>query len=115
MDRPQFLVKVVNWLREGYPNGVPSGDYVPLFALLRRQLSDDEVKTVARQLIQSGQGPGGDPEPVTSVDVGVLITKVTDELPSDADVERVRKRLEYKGWPFDPNPLGDPPADETGE
>lgn len=51
MDRPQFLVKIVNWLREGYPNGISTGDYVPLVALLRRQLSEDEVKSVPRRLI----------------------------------------------------------------
>lgn len=115
MDRPQFLVRVVNWLREGYPNGVPSGDYVPLVALLRRQLSDDEVKSVSRQLIHSGQVTDDGPEPITSIDAGVLITKVTDELPFEADVARIRKHLEEKGWPFDPSPLGDPPTDETGE
>jgi hypothetical protein len=31
----------------------------------------------------------------------VLITRLTDELPSPADVERVRARLAAKGWPLD--------------
>ena len=35
------------------------------------------------------------------VDIGVLITQITDELPSPADVERVRERLAAKGWPLD--------------
>lgn len=119
MDRPQFLTRVVNWLREGYPNGVPSGDYVPLVALLRRQLSEDEVHSVSRQLIHSGQVTDEGPEPITSIDAGVLITKVTDELPFEADVARIRKHLEAKGWPFDPHPLDtppdNPPAEDPGE
>ena len=35
------------------------------------------------------------------VDIGVLITQITDELPAPADVERVRVRLAAKGWPLD--------------
>jgi len=31
----------------------------------------------------------------------VAITQITDELPSPADVERVRQRLAAKGWPLD--------------
>ncbi|HEY9314809.1 DUF3349 domain-containing protein [Williamsia sp.] len=108
MDRPQFLTKVVSWLREGYPNGVPSSDYLPLFALLRRQLSEEEVTSVSHELIKSGQMIDNRPEPITSIDAGVLITKITDELPLEADVERIRKHLESKGWPFSLTPLTDP-------
>jgi hypothetical protein len=35
------------------------------------------------------------------VDIGVLITQLTDELPDPADIERVRNRLATKGWPLD--------------
>jgi hypothetical protein len=35
------------------------------------------------------------------VDIGVLITQLTDELPTPGDVERVRERLATKGWPLD--------------
>jgi hypothetical protein len=35
------------------------------------------------------------------VDIAVLITQITDELPSPEDVERVRERLAAKGWPLD--------------
>jgi hypothetical protein len=35
------------------------------------------------------------------VDIGVLITQLTDELPSPEDIERVRERLAAKGWPLD--------------
>jgi hypothetical protein len=31
----------------------------------------------------------------------VLITQITDELPSPEDTERVRTRLAAKGWPLD--------------
>ena len=55
---PSFLDSVVGWLREGYPQGVPEQDYVPLFALLRRRLTDDEVATVVEHLVASRLDPG---------------------------------------------------------
>jgi hypothetical protein len=38
----RLLARIVAYLRAGYPEGVPANDYVPLLALLRRRLSDDE-------------------------------------------------------------------------
>ena len=88
-----FLAKIVAWITAGYPEGVPGPDRVPLFALLRRGLSDDEVKAVTRELKDLGE--------FDSADIGVLITQITDELPTPEDVERVRARLATKGWPLD--------------
>ncbi len=105
MDRPTFLKSVVNWLRAGYPNGVPQGDYIPLVALLRRQLTDEEVRDVAVTLINDTHPAE---EQISKIDAGVEITKVTEDLPSDTDVTRVRKVLEGAGWPFDAHPLGPP-------
>ena len=89
----RFLNSVVAWLRAGYPDGIPPTDYFPVLALLSRRLSNDEVKLVARDLMQRGD--------FDHVDIGVLITQLTDELPSPVDVERVRERLVAKGWPLD--------------
>ena len=89
----RFLNSVVAWLRAGYPEGIPPTDYFPVLALLSRRLSNDEVKLVARELMQRGD--------FDHVDIGVLITQLTDELPSPLDIERVRERLAAKGWPLD--------------
>ncbi len=89
----RFLNSVVAWLRAGYPDGIPPTDYFPVLALLSRRLSNDEVKLVARDLMQRGD--------FDHVDIGVLITQLIDELPSPGDVERVRERLAAKGWPLD--------------
>ena len=50
MPLPPFLASVINWVRAGYPEGVPDVDYVPLFALLGSQLSEDDVKAIAQEL-----------------------------------------------------------------
>jgi hypothetical protein len=88
-----FLSSIVSWLRAGYPEGVPPTDTFPLLALLARRLSNEEVQAVANELIRRGE--------FDQVDIGVMITQITDDLPSPEDIERVRARLAAKGWPFD--------------
>ena len=89
----RFLSSIVAWLRAGYPDGIPPTDYFPVLALLSRRLSNDEVREVARDLVHR--------DGFDDVDIGVLITQMTDQLPSPEDVERVRGRLAAKGWPLD--------------
>ena len=93
---PSFLTAIIEWLRAGYPDGVPEADYVPLLALLRRRLSDEEVRDLAAELGRLGVLPH------ERVDIQVMITKVTNEMPSEADVARVRDRLAAHAWPDRP-------------
>ena len=89
-----WVTSVVGWLKAGYPDGVPECDYVPLLAVLARRLSTDEVQAVAAQLVRDGRLP------VDDTDIGTMITKVSDELPREEDVSRVRQRLALGGWPL---------------
>ncbi len=97
----RFLTGIVSWLRAGYPNGVPSNDYLPILALLSRRLTGEEVRAVAQQMMQLSD-PG-------YIEIGAEILRVTDELPAPADVERVRAKLAAHGWPLD-DPRDDQPA-----
>ena len=92
---PTVLNRVVSWLREGYPDGVPQQDYVALLALLRRRLTDDEVHEIALELAQEGMAP---PD---VADIATSITKVTDAMPSEEDIDRVRDHLAFRGFPED--------------
>jgi Protein of unknown function (DUF3349) len=89
----RFLSSVVSWLRAGYPEGIPPTDTFAVLALLSRRLTNDEVKLVANELMQRGD--------FDKIDIGVLISKLTDELPSEGDIARVQTRLAAKGWPLD--------------
>ena len=89
-----FMSSILGWLRAGYPDGIPETDYIPLMLVLARRLSSDEVKAVAAELSRSGDLP------IDNVDIGTLISKVTNELPSEEDVTRVRAKLALGGWPL---------------
>ena len=55
------LARIVSWLREGYPGGVPEHDYMPLIALLERRLTRSEVKKIAKALRRADVSPAGPP------------------------------------------------------
>lgn len=93
------LARIVNWLREGYPGGVPEHDYVPLLALLERRLTRSEVKKIAKALRRADVSPAG------PSDIAAAITEYTHADPNDKDLRRVRDQLAKKGWPVEfPDP-----------
>jgi hypothetical protein len=93
MALPPFLEKIVEWLRAGYPEGVPEHDYIPLFALLGSQLTNNEVSAIADELATSA-------DPGSAEAIKAAIANVTHTQPNDADINRVRARLAAGGWPL---------------
>src|SRR6185437_4151055 len=99
MALPPVLQKIVTWLRAGYPEGVPEHDYIPLFALLGSQLTNDEVTLIADELAFSA-------DPQSSEAIKKAIAAVTNTTVYDSDIARVRSHLAAGGWP-----LATPPRD----
>lgn len=93
MSLADLVMKMLEFVRAGYPQGVPQTDCFALLAVLRRRLTDDEVAAVAAQLASCGQLE------IDVDDIGAAITRITDESPSADDVDRVQRRLEPIGWP----------------
>ena len=93
MPLPPFLSSIIRWVRAGYPEGVPDVDYIPLFALLGSQLSEDDVHAIAQELENESK-------PESAEAIRKAIAAVTDHQASDADVARVRSRLAAGGWPL---------------
>ena len=89
------MSSIVAFRRTGYPKGLPATGYVPILALLRRRVSDDEILTITTKLIVPGR------RSIDTADAGVEVTRITDEMPSQDDVERVRHRLNAIGRPGD--------------
>jgi len=88
-----IVANIVSWLRAGYPEGVPEVDYLPLFALLGRHLTEDEVHAIADQLVASGDAQSAEA-------IQAAINSVTRETPLDVDIARVRAHLAAGGWPL---------------
>jgi len=90
---PPVVKRIVEWLRAGYPEGVPDVDYMPLFALLGSELSNNDVELIAREL-------ENETDPQSAEAIKAAIVAVTNTKPNEADVNRVRARLAGAGWPL---------------
>jgi hypothetical protein len=101
--RSNFLTRSVDWLRAGYPTGVPRRDYVALLGLLRRKLTEDEVRKIAQELADESQKSS---EPISTADIEAMIDDKVLQTATPEDVARVSARLAAGGWP-----LVDPPQD----
>ena len=89
-----LLSDIINWLRAGYPEGVPEQDYIPLLALLGRHLTEDEVDQIAAQL-------GRNDARLSRESIHAAIARTTREPPHESDIARVTARLAAGGWPLE--------------
>jgi cytochrome c553 len=101
--RANFVVRAVDWLRKGYPTGVPRQDYVALLGLLRRKLTEDEVRQIARHLAKDSERTN---DAISTADIEHMISDTVLQDASDEDIVRVSAHLAAGGWP-----LADPPAE----
>lgn len=85
------IERIVAWLKGGYPHGIPEADYVPLLAVLRRRLTQEEIDELADRIIRDGLIPA------VRVDVGAEFLRVTHELPSEAEIRRISEKLADAG------------------
>ncbi|OBA64035.1 hypothetical protein A5647_02905 [Mycobacterium sp. 1100029.7] len=86
-----LVSKAVAFLRAGYPAEMPPTGYLPLAALLPRRITHDEIVDITGEFIAR------DPSPISTIDVGVAIFRITNAMPSLDDIKRVERRLDALG------------------
>jgi hypothetical protein len=95
-----LLSSILNWLRAGYPEGVPGPDRVPLLALLRATpLTEDQIKEVVRNITADGSAALTDGE-IGEDEIAAFISDVTDHDAGPENVKRVAAKLAAAGWPL---------------
>ena len=100
MTSTSLLGSILNWLRAGYPEGVPGTDRVPLLALLRATpLTEDQVKEVVRNLTAEGSTALAD-NSIDEDEIGAFIKDVTHREAGPEDIKRVAAKLAAAGWPL---------------
>jgi hypothetical protein len=95
MARDGAIRRVADWLRAGYPSGVPEHDYVAVLALLKRTLTHDEVIEIADRIVLAHPGGGA-----THGAVAAEIEDLLDQEALAGDVARVSAVLAAAGWPL---------------
>ncbi|WP_327149387.1 DUF3349 domain-containing protein [Nocardia sp. NBC_01329] len=94
-ERSGLLARVIAWLRAGYPQGVPRSDYVALFAVLHRDLTEYEVVLVAEELVRDR-----DDEAITHAEIEAAVSQQAREQAGPEDIARVASHLAAGGWPL---------------
>ena len=98
MTTTSLLHSILQWLRAGYPEGVPGPDRVPLLALLRATpLTEDQVKEVVRNITHSDAAVN---RQIDQDEIAEFIKDVTHHDAGPEDTKRVAAKLAAAGWPL---------------
>lgn len=91
---------VLEWLRAGYPSGVPGPDRVPLLALLRSTpLTDAEINEVVREISAAeAHAPAG--HTIDENEIRCFLEGVTHHDAGPENINRVAAQLAAAGWPL---------------
>ena len=100
MTTTSLFQSILQWLRAGYPEGVPGPDRVPLLALLRATpLTEDQVKEVVRNITGRRHRAADDGE-ITHDEIAAFIADVTNHDAGPENIARVAAKLAAAGWPL---------------
>ncbi|HET6154510.1 MAG TPA: DUF3349 domain-containing protein [Marmoricola sp.] len=87
--------RMLEWLRAGYPEGIPASDYPPVLGVLRRNLTDEEIMEIAGDLALASGGAA-----VTAEDIATMVREHAFQASSPDDLRRVSAVLAAGGWPL---------------
>ena len=100
MTTTSLLSSILDWLRAGYPEGVPGPDRVPLLALLRATpLTEDQIKEVVRNITADGSAALTDGE-IGEDEIAAFIKDVSHHDAGPENVQRIAAKLAAAGWPL---------------
>lgn len=100
MTNTSLVGSILDWLRAGYPEGVPGPDRVPLLALLRATpLTEDQIKEVVRNITAEGSAALTDGS-IDKDEIEAFIADVTHHDAGPENVKRVAAKLAAAGWPL---------------
>lgn len=92
----RWAQQVLNWLRAGYPEGIPPRDYPAVLGVLQRRLTVEEIHSIAAEL--AAQATPDDP--ISRDAIEDLISQTIRQPATDHNVVRVAARLAAGGWPL---------------
>ncbi len=98
-DRPNIASRALNWLRQGYPSGIPNHDTFALFYVLERELTEQDLNELVELIIEEGEATTLRAKPITREQIGELITRVHSQPPEEEDITRIQERLNTEGFP----------------
>ena len=92
------VARILDWLRAGYPEGIPLNDFPPVLGVLRRNLTEADIDAIAEELAM--QSMSNAVEPVTADQIRAMVHDQALQSPTEQDLRRVSARLAAGGWPL---------------
>jgi hypothetical protein len=92
------VARILNWLKAGYPEGIPAHDFPSVLMVLRRNLTDAEIVSIADNLAM--ESISNDSEPVTPERIRAMVEEHAFQTASPEDLLRVSAVLARGGWPL---------------
>lgn len=92
------VTKVLNWLKAGYPEGIPQRDIPSVLMVLHRNLTDVEIESIADDLAL--ESISNDSEPVTAEQIRGMVRDRAFQTATSDDLLRVSAVLARGGWPL---------------
>lgn len=100
MTAESRIHSILEWLRAGYPGGVPGPDRVPLLALLRTTpLTEPEIAEVVRK-IAAAEAAAPEGHLIDEDEINRFVEGVTHHDAGPENIQRVADRLKAAGWPL---------------
>jgi uncharacterized protein (DUF2267 family) len=90
--------KILEWLKAGYPQGIPPNDYPPVLGVLRRNMSEEEIVSISDELAM--QSVSGGDVPVTAEQIRDMVRSMAFQKATPEDIQRVSANLAKGGWPL---------------
>lgn len=98
MTNTSPAAKILAWLRAGYPEGIPPNDIPPVLGVLRRNLTEGDIESIADELAMQSVSNGV--EPVTADQIRAMVHDQALQAPTEDDLRRVSAKLAAGGWPL---------------
>ena len=92
------VAKMLNWLKAGYPQGIPQHDFPSVLMVLQRNLTEVEIESIADDLAL--KSVSNDSEPVTADDIRAMVREHVFQTATPQDLRRVSALLAHGGWPL---------------
>ena len=103
MTEKSLMRSVLDWLRAGYPSGVPGPDRVPLLALLRdTPLTEEQIREVIKE-ITAHQDEVLQDGVVDRDEIEKFIEGVAHHDGGPENIKRVADLLAAAGWTVSPS------------
>lgn len=90
--------RILNWLKAGYPEGIPQRDFPSVLMVLHRNLTDAEIEAIADDLALDSIS--NDSQPVTADHIRAMVRERAFQSTTTEDLNRVSAVLARGGWPL---------------